>query len=363
MKKDSYNPSGDLKKRTIGGFKWATIERGASVIVQFIIGVVLARLLPPEDFGLIGLAMIIVGFSQIAVDLGLGPALIQRKNITERHVRVCFTTSALLGITIAIIVFLIAPFIAKILGTAKVIPIVKAFSLLFIFRGLQISSFSLLQKKMNFKALFFVNILKSSVYGVLTIILALRGWGVWSLVIGNIAKDIVSLSVNYFFARHSIIPLLAIKELKDLSHFGVGMTINKIFNYFALRGDYFLIGRILGPYSLGIYTKAYRMMHLPGQQVINILSKVLFPAASVIQDDKKKSKRLNLHIEELQKKHKELMDFIGLKAYGKKEIVKANTVRKKDSINYKKDKNDNYGYFDAEGYKMVQQEMARIGYE
>jgi PST family polysaccharide transporter len=291
LKNNPYTPDGDIKKYTLGGIRWGMVDRGVNVIVQFIIGVILARLLPPKDFGLIGLAMIVVGFSQIAVDLGLGPALIQKKEITERHVRTCFSISSILGILIAIVTYFLAPLIATVLGTDQVIPIVQALSLLFVFKGLEITSFSLLTKKLDFKAIFYVNLIKAIIYGIITVFLALRGWGVWSLVIGNIIKNMVSLCLNFSLIRHSIIPLLGQQELKDLSRFGTGMTINKVFNYFALQGDFFLVGRLLGPYPLGIYTRAYNLMQMPTTQFISILSNVLFPATSVIQHDNAKTRR------------------------------------------------------------------------
>lgn len=281
-----------LKKQTLGGIKWGIIDKAFNISIQLIIGVVLARLLPPEDFGLIGLAMIIVGFSQIAVDLGLGPALIQKKDITERHVRVCFTTSFLLGILVALIVYFSSPLLAVFLGSVKVKPIIEALSILFIFKGLEIASYSVLQKKLNFKIIFYKNFACSLCYGVLTIVLALNGYGVWSLVIGNITNNVLGFVINYAMVRHSIVPLWSKKELKDLSHFGVGMTINKVFNYFALQGDFFFIGRILGPYTLGIYTRAYNLMQMPTKQFVMVLSNVVFPAASVIQNDELRTRLL-----------------------------------------------------------------------
>ncbi len=291
--KKSLNPiTHNLRENTLGGIKWGVVDKGANIFIQFFVGIILARLLPPEDFGLIGLAMIIVGFSQIFVNLGFGPALIQRQIINEKHIQACFTISGLAGMCVAALVFLSAFPLANILGDIQVAPIIRVLSVIFIFNGLEIPSISLLRKWLNFRLIFYVNITKLFFYGFVTISLALNDFGVWSLVFGNIVSNFLSLILNYAFVRHNIVPLFPKKEIRELSYFGTGMTINGVFNYFALKGDYFVVGRILGTYELGLYTRAYTLMQMPTSQFVSIISNVLFPATSMIQKDMEKTKRM-----------------------------------------------------------------------
>lgn len=282
-KQDKKNRS--LKQKTISSTGWGFLDKGIGFVVQFIIGIILARLLPVSDFGLIGLAMIVVGFGEIFVNLGLGPSLIQKQRITERHIRVVFTISGIAGLALALLVFTGAPLAAVILGNDNVIPIIKALSIIFVIAGLQISSYALLKKELNFRHLFYISFTQSVIYGVITIAFAINGFGVWSLVIGSIVKRVINLIGSYWFTRHSIIPLFAKNELSDLFRFGSGMTISGVFNYFALQGDYFMVGRLLGTNALGLYSKAYALMVKPTTYFVSVISNVLFPTASKIQQD------------------------------------------------------------------------------
>ncbi|NGP75938.1 lipopolysaccharide biosynthesis protein [Balneolaceae bacterium YR4-1] len=283
-----------IKQEVINSSLWGFLDKGSNIITSFLLGIVLARLLPPSDFGLIGLAMIIVGFGQIFVKLGMGPALIQKQDITERHVRVVFTTSITAGILLSIIVFASAPVTALIFDNYKVIPIVKALSIIFVISGLQIPSSALLIKKLDFRHLFYISLVESILYGFVSITLALLGFGVWSLVIGNIFRRVVSLIGSYWYVRHSLKPLFAKKEFHDLIHFGTGETLSGIFSYFALKGDYFVIGKLLGESALGLYTKAYNLMQAPTTQFVSVLTNVLFPTAAKLQADEKRLQRVFL---------------------------------------------------------------------
>lgn len=285
MNNSSPKESKSLKEQTISSTGWGFLDKGSNVVVSFIIGIVLARLLPPSDFGLIGLAMIVIGFGEIFVNLGLGPALIQKQGITERHVRIVFTTSVIAGSILMGIVYFSAPLTAIIFDNENVIPIVEALSVIFVIGGFQIPSRAILTKRLDFKHLFYVSLTKSIIYGIVTITLAVMDFGVWSLVIGNIFQRFISLIGSYWYVQHNVKPLFAQNEFLELFHFGSGMTLTSIFNYFALKGDYFIIGRVLGVEMLGFYTKAYNLMQAPTTQFVSVLSNVLFPTASKIQND------------------------------------------------------------------------------
>lgn len=277
-----------LKNKTIKGVGWNVFTNVVGVSTQITIGIVLARLLPPEDFGLIGLSMIIVGFGSLFVNLGLGPAIIQKKEINEDHIGVCFTISVLAGLVIGILVFIGADFIANILEDDRTSPLIQTLSIVFLINGFQIPSEALLKRRIQFDKLFYINFWNSIVYGVSTISLALLGYGVWSLVIGTILKSIVNLILNYYQVKHSLKLLFKSKEFYDLASFGSGMSLLSVFNYAATHGDYFIIGKLMGPHNLGLYSRAYSLMQLPTSKFVSVISNVLFPAASKIQSNNRK---------------------------------------------------------------------------
>lgn len=274
-----------IRDKAISSGGWGLLNKSSGVVVQFFIGIVLARLLPPEDFGLIGMGMIIIGLGEVFVNLGLGPSLIQRNEISKKHIRLVFTVSLVSGFLLSFLVYFTAPISKLIFESEAVVPIVEALSILFLLGGFQITSQSLLKKRLDFKNIFIVNITKNIFYGTSTVLLAFMGFGVWSLVIGSILQKGISLVLSYFYVRHSLKPFFSKREFYDLFRFGSGMTLNGIFNYFALQGDFLIIGRVLGSYSLGLYTKAYTLMQQPTSQFVNIISDVLFPTVSLIQND------------------------------------------------------------------------------
>lgn len=292
--RDYNKKSTDLKKDTINSSFWGFLDKGMGFIVQFTIGIVLARLLPPSDFGLIGLAMIVIGFGEIFVKLGLGPAIIQKKYITERHIRVVLTTSVAAGVILSLVIFLTAPLFSWVLGNDDVVPIIEVLAILFIIIGFQIPSKAILVRSLDFKHIFYVQFIQSILYGTVTIYMAIAGFGVWSLVIGNIFGNIITLIGNYLYVRHRLKPLFSRKEFNELIYFGSGETASGIFSYFALSGDYFIIGKILGTEALGLYTKAYNLMMMPTTKFVSVITDILFPTASQLQNDNERLQRIFL---------------------------------------------------------------------
>jgi PST family polysaccharide transporter len=240
--------------------------------------------------------MIVVGLGDVFVNLGLGPSLIQRNKITTRHVRVVFTTSVAAGILLTILTYTSATQISLFFENENVEPVLQTLSVLFIISGLQIPSQALLRKELQFRSLFYVNFSQTAIYGVIAVGLALTGYGVWSLVIGNIVKKGVGFLGSYWKVMHEVSPLISINEINDLFRFGSGMTLSGVFNYFARQGDYFVIGKLLGTNTLGLYTKAYTLMQIPTTYFVRVLSDVSFPTASLIQDDNIKLQSLFLKV-------------------------------------------------------------------
>ncbi len=293
---DIQKPSTDsLRQRTISGLGWRFSGVWIQFVAQFGISIILARILPPEDFGLVALAMIIIGFGQLVTDLGLGPSLIQRKILTAAHIRVAFTLSLISGAVLGLLVFTTAPMLALFLQDEQVVPILHLLSFKFLIVGGGIVSYSLLNRQLRFRPLLVVD-LGSHVlgYGLVSITLALQGFGVWSLVYGSLLQSALGTIIAYWYTRHSLRPLLRLAEIKELANFSIGASLTTVVNYFALQGDYFVVGRLLGPAPLGLYSRAYTLMKLPLTYFVKVLSQVLFPVAAQIQDESRRSQRFYL---------------------------------------------------------------------
>lgn len=279
-----------LGARTFSAARWQTASSAVKGVLQFGVMVLLARILTPEDFGLAALALIVVGFAEMVVDLGLGPALVQRMDVTQRQIRVAFTASSLLGVAITALIVLASPYSVPLLRNDAVPEVLRWQALLFIFAGLGATARSVLERRMDFRGLFFAA-LSSYVlgYAFVGVSLALLGLGVWSLVFASLVQAAVGSGVAMLIARHPMRPLLAGTELRDLLNFGFGVTLNRLVVYASYNGDNFVVGRWLGSAALGLYSRAFQLMLFPLTHLQTITWNVLFSAYSRLQHDRERA--------------------------------------------------------------------------
>ena len=293
-------PAESLTERTVRAARWQLAASATSAVSQFAIGILLARLLTPADFGLIALAVVVLTLGQTLGDLGISNALVQRRALTDRHVRAAFTFSVLLGIGIAIVLIFAAPVAASAMREPRVIPLAQVLAVGFALRGVSLVGRALLTRQLNFRRLFFIDVCSHIIgYGCVAITLALLGYGVWSLVWGDIVQGLMASAAQLASARHSMQLLLARRELAELLHVGVGAHLNGCVNYVALNADNFVIGRILGPASLGLYVRAYALMNIPLTHGARVMTSVLFPALSRVQNDMEVLRRAFLLVTKL----------------------------------------------------------------
>ncbi|MDX1393809.1 MAG: lipopolysaccharide biosynthesis protein [Gemmatimonadota bacterium] len=274
---------------------WQSALRAATAVLQLAVGIVLARLLPPEDFGLLGLALIITGLAALFSTLGIGPAIIQRPEVSTRHVRVSFTVSVLLGLAISAALFVVAPLSTLIFDNPQLPWILRVVGLRFIVSGFGTTAGALLRRRLQFKAVFWIGLSTYATgYAATAITLAVLGFGVWSLVIGSLAQAVLESVALVAVTRHSIKPLLSRPEMRELVGVGIGFSLQGILQYAASRGDNFVVGKVLGEGPLGLYTRAYALMDLPHQQAGAVVRQVLFPAFAEIQDQTRRVGRAYL---------------------------------------------------------------------
>lgn len=284
-----------LTQRAMTAAQWRLGSSLAQGVVQFGVGVMLARILPPSDFGLVALAMVVIGFAGMLADLGLGPALIQQQPLDQRHVRVAFSASTLLGLGIAAALVAAAPWIAAWLGDASVQPVLRVLAITFALGGVSSTSHSLLRRALDFRRLFVVSLVSYGLgYAAVALVLARLGFGVWSLVWGALAQAALSAGLSYAMVRHPARPLLAGPEIRALLGFGMGFSLTQVVNYVARTGDNVIIGRWLGAGALGLYSRAYNLMTLPLTYVVSTASSVLFPTLSEIRTDRERLGRAYL---------------------------------------------------------------------
>ncbi|MFC7319284.1 lipopolysaccharide biosynthesis protein [Halobacillus campisalis] len=276
-----------LSETTFNGFLWMISGKGVQGISQLLVLTILARLIAPNEFGIVTAAMVVIGFSLIFSSLGVGPALVQRPHIKKHHISTAFSLSILMGASFTLLIFFCSGIMASFFRIPELENVLKVLSFTFLIQGIYMTSLSLLERNLEFKSISLINSLAYIIgYGAMGIIFGLSGFGVYALVIAQISQEIVKLILILSKKQHSKKLEISIIATKELMYFGGGFTLARIFNYFALQGDNLVVGRTLGAESLGIYGRIYQLMALPATFFGQVVDKVLFSAMSRIQTDK-----------------------------------------------------------------------------
>ncbi len=277
----------ELRSQTSRSIAWVFSSTAAIAFSKVILFAGLARLLQPADFGLFAATTTVLGILEIVGLMGVGPALIQRAELTREHISTALFMAACLGGVATGVMWLAAGPIAasmKIAGLKEVLQIVSP---IFFIRSLSMVGNGLASRDMNFSLMSRVEIFSYIFgYGLVSIVLALCGFGPWALILGYIAQQALStLLITLPYGK--ILSLRChFRELKEMLGFCSGISLANIANYIAQQGDYYIVGRTLGVVSLGFYNRAYNLMLFSVAAVINTLDRVLFPALAKMQHDR-----------------------------------------------------------------------------
>lgn len=285
-----------IKQKTISGVKWNAVGKLSSQVLEFIISVILMRLLLPTDYGLIGMSMVFIGFASMFTDFGFGSALVQKKELTEAHKSTIFWFNILIGLFLTLLFYFASDFIAVFFESEQLAGIIKILSLIFLLSSLSIVPNTLLQKAMNFKLINKIKIAVVFITGIVSVSLAFNGFGVWSLVFQHLSTQLVTFLLVFYFTDWRPSFIFSKNALNDLFSYSVYFTGFNFINYWARKSDDLLIGKFIGSAGLGIYSRAYNLMLLPITHIISLFSSVMFPAFSTIQDDKARVKKIYLDI-------------------------------------------------------------------
>lgn len=275
----------ELKSKSISGFFWRFSERLASHLVMSAVTIVLARLLVPDDFGVVALAMVFVNVANVFIVSGLNTSLIQKKNVDEKDISTIFYATLILSIVLYVIIFFLSPLIANIYSNNKVSSLLRVLGIF-----IPLSSFNSIQQAMvsrnlEFKKIFIATLCGSLLAGCIGIGMALAGFGVWALVgqqLSNVFFNTITLS---FIIRWKPKLVFSVNRFKRLFGFGTNLMfasfIGSLFN--QLRN--FIVGLKYTPSDLAYFTTGDMFPVLISNNVDVAINSVLFPAISKIQDN------------------------------------------------------------------------------
>ena len=275
-----------LAKRSMVGMFWTGLSMGALAVAELVALLLLARLPSPNEFGLYSAALIVIKFSAIFQGLGITPAIVQRPVLEERHLRVGYTLSLILGLAVSALVWAMAPAIAGLLRLPDLTAIVRAICFIFLFQGASMVALASAQRALRFRWLALVDAIAFAVgYAIVGPVLAWFGFGVWALVAALLVQQLFRTIVLLAGQPHPMRPLLERSAIVELLYFGGGFTIARVFNYLATQVDRLVVGRYLGADALGVYGLSSQLMTTPAVIVGQVLDRVLFPTMALVQEE------------------------------------------------------------------------------
>lgn len=269
------------------GVAWTAAGQLIRQVVQVVGSVALARLLSPDDFGLLGMALIFVGVGQLLADFGIGSALVHDRESKSDPVilSTCFWLNLAVSVLLAILIAALAPVIAGFFGRSDLAPITALLSVNLVVSGLLVVPQSMLYRDMRFADLAYAQV-GGSFVGLLTAVsMAWNDLGVWALVVQPIAGNLATGSILYFLVRWAPSFNFSYSRVRHLLHFSGNVMGTSLLSYAQRSADGLLIGRFLNAHAVGLYSQATQIMLLPLQQVSSVVVRVLFPTLVQLQAD------------------------------------------------------------------------------
>ena len=290
---DANPKQDDLDTKILRSSAWAVLGYGGTQALSFLTMLVLARLLAPDDFGVIALALAILAIAQVAQESGLGAALIVYRGDLRRAAASVSVCSPLMACGLYLVCFAAAPVFAEIFDEPQLTSVLRAMGLALVLRGFTIMPLSLLQREMLFRSITVIELGSAVAQAATAIALGLSGAGVWSLVAAQLALGFTQLVLAWCFTPLRPSPFEARREtLRALMRFGRHVGIANLINYGNANSEGIVVGRVLGATALGYYTIASRNATMPVNVVGNILGRGVFPALSRVQDDPVRFRRI-----------------------------------------------------------------------
>lgn len=275
----------NLKTKVLTAFGWSAGSKLFGQLITWTLTIVIVRLLTPNDYGLLAMAMIFVSFLDVFGDLGMGAALVQARDHNEQLSRKIFGVIVLVNLGLYAFMFMVAPIIADFFDEPRLVDIIRVIALRFIFLIFDTVPRSLLERELDFKNCSIVAATSAVIGGVITLIMAWHGQGVWSLVYGSVSTGLVQAIGMNMIKPYFRLPSFRFAGMRQYVSFGGYITIERALFYIQAQSDALIIGKLLGKEMLGYYSMAMDLASLPMQKLMGTINQVALPAYASIQND------------------------------------------------------------------------------
>ena len=279
-----------LKQKTISGLIWSFIDSIAGQGISFIVGIILARLLSPKEFGLIGMLTIFIAISQSFIDSGFRQALIRKQDCTQTDYSTVFYFNIAVGVAFYILLFAFANSISNFFHEPVLKELIKVLGLALIINSFTMIQSTLLTKRIDFKLQAKISIIASLISGIISIYMAYTGLGVWSLVALTLIKYATNSILLWYWNKWKPALLFSKKSFKELFSFGSNLLVSGLIDTIYRNIYYVIIGKYFTAVELGYYTRAEQFQSLPSANLQGIIGRVSYPVLSTLQHDLPKLK-------------------------------------------------------------------------
>ena len=274
-----------LKDKAVSGIAWTSVERFSQQIIQFVIGIIIARILSPQDYGIIGMTAIFFAVANTFVDSGFGSALIQKKDRNDIDYSTCFYFNLAVGFVSYLILFFIAPVISNFYRIPLLCDVIRVLGLSLIVNSLTISQTARMTAEMKFKEMSVITIIIQIFTGIVGLYFAYTGWGVWALVFQQLGSSIAKLIIIEVYLKWIPQFVFSIPSFKHMFSYGSKILCSSLINVIYDNMYTLVIGRVFSAKDVGYYNRGNQFAILPTTTILNIFMKVAFPLMAEVQND------------------------------------------------------------------------------
>ena len=280
------------KKQVVSGALWKIIEQFSAKGISFIVSLVLARLLLPDDYGLIALTAVFTNFSDILIDSGFSTALVRKKDVDDYDYSSVFCVSFSIATALYLVIFFSAPYISDFYGEPSLTAVLRVIGLTLFFQAFSSIRIAAVTRKMQFKLLFRCNCIATVCSGVVGILSAYFGAGVWALVIQRLTQQLLSTVLLLLFIKWKFIFKFRFDRLKEMMKFSSGVVASSFINYFGGSLYSLIIGKRYSVEDLGYYNKSSELSMQVSLYTFGAMSSVLLPTLASYQEDLERMKSI-----------------------------------------------------------------------
>lgn len=281
-----------IKSKVISSLFWKLMERGGTQGIQFVVQIVLARLLLPEEYGTIALLGIFIAFANVFVQYGFNTALIQKKNASETDFSSIFYLSIVVAGFLYVMLFFSAPFIANFYEDPMLMPLLRVLALTLFFGALNSIQNAIVARNLEFKKLFYSSLGAIVGSGIVGIAMAYQGYGTWSLVAQQLSNQLIIATILWFTVKWRPKLLFSVDSVKSLFSFGWKLLVSALIDMLYMNSQSLIIGKIYSPSMLGYFNRGQQFPSIIVTNINGSIQSVMLPALASQQDDKRRVKEM-----------------------------------------------------------------------